>query len=372
MRGYGAPYIKLYLVDQGFSGTLMGSILSVAALVELLLIPVLSRFSDEKKQHRSMWRGMVFIYVIACLVMIAFPYTAVLGLALLASEVSKRTTLVYSLQLSFTKIQQTGQNLHGRVRSMAAGGYMFANATAGILFGIGQYVGLFIAAGIAGLMSVYASKSMPEATFNKDSGELSESTSKRSSELYVFLFAQFLVSIGMRGAMLFWLIHFQENLGLETWQIALLITISSLLEIPWMLYMDHLLKRYLTIYLYLLGLISMVVFWILVGAVPSFIWAIAILMLRAPAFSLTNVATLYFINKVSAPKNVATNLTLSQITIPGVAGLISSAPMGYAYDVLPSKLFFGLCAGVLILGAITIFTYHIVFGFEKNKPAKNY
>lgn len=361
MRGYSAPYIKLYLVDQDFSGTLMGSILSLAALVELLLLPTLSRYADRKNHHRLMWRSMMLTYVLACVAIVLFPYTVVLGAGLLASEVSKRTTLVYSLQLSFTKIQETGRGLHGRVRSAAAGGFMVANATAGVIFHFGKYFGIFSAAFITGLMSIYASKVMPEATFDENTIEIEVGDpSERNPALYVFLFSQFLAAIGTRGGLLFWLIHFQENLGIVTWQIAFLVTISALLEIPWMVYMDRLLKQFLAIRLYTVGVIGIAGFLIFVGILPSFVWIFIALMIRAPAFSLSNVAALYHINKISSPQNVATNLTLSQITIPSTAGLLTSAPMGYAYDALPAHLFFGLCAGMLMLSAITIFTYQIL------------
>ncbi|RMG78172.1 MAG: MFS transporter [Chloroflexi bacterium] len=371
MRGYSAPYIKLYLIEQGFSGALMGTILSVAALVELLFIPALSRFADHKQRHRLMWRGMMLVYMTACAAIIFFPHLAILGIGLLATEVSKRTTLVYSMQLSFTKIQQTGRDLHGRVRSASAGGFMLANATAGTIFHLGRYFSLFIAAIIAGLLSIWASKSMPATTFDRNAKPVEPTTqeappkeapAKRNPALYIILFTQFLAAVGLRNGLLFWLIHFQANLGIDTAQIALLVTISSLLEIPWMMYMDRLLSRYFAIHLYIIGLLGMAIFWVTVGIIPSFIWALAILLLRAPAFSLTNVTTLYLINKISAPKNVATNMTLSQITIPSVAGLVSSAPMGYAYDALPPQVFFGLCAVMLVIGAVTILTYQLISG----------
>ena len=58
-RGFGAPYVNLYLDSIGVSATVIGTIVGIASLVELLFSPFLNNLADRYKRHRLL---LVFQY----------------------------------------------------------------------------------------------------------------------------------------------------------------------------------------------------------------------------------------------------------------------------------------------------------------------
>ncbi len=348
MRGYSAPYINLFLTERGFSGTVIGSMLSAAALVELLAIPLFSRLSDRARSHRLFFRALMAGYVVACIALFTIPVPALVLVFALITQVNLRSTFVFGMQLAFTRFAQLGKDLFGRVRSMSAGGFMLANLTAGAVFALGSYAALFTAAATSGALALTFSNAMPLNTVDKPD---EAGTIGRSRQLYVFLASQFFVTMGIRNGFGFWLVHFQENLGIATEQIAIVITLAAALEIPWFLSMDRVLKRWNTANLYLLGAVLFGVVWALTGIVPGFWWVLLLLVPRGLAFATWNLSALFRINEISQPQNVSTNQALGQITIPGIAALISGWPMGYIYDNYPPQVFFSIICGMLFIGA---------------------
>lgn len=362
MRGYSMPYINLYLTQIGFSGTLIGTLFSVASLIELLLIPALSNMADRTHTHRRMWRGISLSYALACIILIAVPFSAFVYVAVLVLQVNGRSTFVYAMQLAFTKMQQNGRVRFGRVRTTSAGGFMLANITAGAVFALGQYVALFIFAAITAGLSVFFSSALPENTTDKPQ---TSAPARRSRQFYVLLAAQFFVTMGIRNGFVFWLVHFQENLGIETGQIAIIVAISAVFELPWFFFFDRLQRRSSAIMLYTLGAITFTGLWLAMPLAENFAGIFVLLIVRGMAFGMWNLATLVRIDEISNPRNVSTNQALAQITVPSVAALISGAPMGYLYDTFAPPVFFITCAGMVAIGVVIV---GVGSRFAKAKP----
>lgn len=352
MRGYSMPYLNLFLTENGFSGTLIGTLVSSAALIELILIPAISKLADRTRTHRLVFQAMSISFVTACLFLILVPYRAVLIACILVVHVSLRSTFIYALQLSVTKLQQYGKTAFGRIRSTSAGGFMIANLTAGMVFGLGRYVALFSFAIGSGLLAVFFSNAMPENTVDKpEQGE----AIKRNAQLFIVLASQFFVTMGLRNGFTFWLVHFQDNLGITTIQISILITLAAGFEIPWFLLVSRMLKQSNATSLYTLGVIGFAIQWVFIGLVPNFTWILILLVPRGMMFALWNLSVLIRIDQISHPRNVSTNQALANITIPSVAILLSGAPMGYIYDNFTPLLYFSICAVMMLIGATIMF-----------------
>ena len=156
--------------------------------------------------------------------------------------------------------------------------------------------------------------------------------------------------MGMRSGFAFWLLHFQDNLGISTEQVTLIVVVSSLMEIPWYNILDGPLRNRSAVWFYVAGAMGFGVIWVLIGSVTSLLAVMGIMVIRGPMFAMINLSGLVHINRVSHPRNVSTNQALSQITIPSLAALLASAPLGYVYDNAEPIVFFGICAGLMILG----------------------
>lgn len=352
MRGFSAPYVNLYLDELQFSATLIGVGLSVASLVELVVIPFLSNRSDRTGTHRRLFRGLILGYVFALAAMLALPLVWILFIGLIITQVSFRSTYLFAMQLAFTRLEQHGKSAFGRVRSVSSGGFTVGNLLTSLIFTLGGYVAIFSAAIVCGLAAVGLSNAMPASTSDKPTkNETSEDVQQRKRQLYPVFAAQFFAMMGLRTGFAFWLLHFQDHLGISTAQISIIVTLSAVMELPFFLLMDRPLRKYSAAWFYIAGVAGLGVQWLLVGIAPNFWWVLVVVILRGPAFAAWNLAILVYINQISHPRNVSTNQALAQITIPSIASLLASAPLGYVYDHFPPLVFFSICCGLMLFGA---------------------
>ncbi len=363
MRGYSAPYFNLFLDDMGFSATLIGTVLSIASILELVMIPTLSRIADSRGAHRLLYRGLMLAYILAVLAMMIYPITAVLFVGTVIVQSNFRSTFLFAMQLSFTKLEQHGKTFFGRIRSVSAGGFMIGNLTASPLFAIGQFTGLFIATIISGALSILFSGAMPKNTTDKPSddmdNETSDETIERNRLMYPVFLAQFFVAIGLRNGFAFWLIYFQDALNIPSEQIPLIVAFSAILELPWFMLLDGPMKRWSAVWFYIIGAIGLGIHFVFFGLAGSFLAIIVILITRGPMFAMWNLSILVHINEISHPRNVSTNQALAQITVPSIAGLISSAPLGFVYDNFSPMIFFVLCCVAMVIGGLIMLVSHL-------------
>lgn len=364
MRGFSAPYFNLFLDEMEFSATLIGTVLSVASILELIMIPTFSKLADITGSHRLMYRVLILAYILAVLAMMVYPVTAVLFVGTVIVQANLRSTFIFAMQLSFTKLEQHGKTFFGRIRSVSAGGFMTGNFLASLIFGFAQYAGLFSATIISGLLSVAFSSAMPKNTTDKPSdamdNETADETTTRNRKMYPVFLAQFFVAIGLRNGFAFWLIYFQNHLGISTEQIAIIVTVASILELPGFMLLDKPLKKWGAVWFYVIGVIGLGLIFVLYGVVASFLAVLGVLVIRGPMFAMWNLSILVHINEISHPKNVSTNQALAQITIPSIAGLISSAPLGFVYDNYSPMIFFVLCCVTMTIGGLIMLGSHLM------------
>lgn len=365
MRGFSFPYFNLYLDDQGVSSTLIGTILSVAALLELFMIPLFSRWADRTRTHRLLFRGLMLSYAAACIVMLLFPNRNVLFAAMLLVNVNLAGTFVFGMQLAFTILDQHGKSFFGGVRSASAGGFTVASLLSSLLFSIGRFSALFSAAFVSGAIAVGLSNVMPQSTSDKPT-KTNGTAVARSRGFYIILASQFFAIWGMRNGFAFWLLHFENNVGISYTLIPIIVGLSGLFELPFYYLLDRLGGHSRAATSYIVGAIGLGVFWFFTGIIPGF-WAIVgILIFRGLAFALWSVAVLVLINQISHPSNVSTNQAIAQITVPSIAALVSGAPMGYIYEHYPPLIFFCICGAMMILGAMVMLVSQRFLGVRLN------
>src|SRR5689334_13246621 len=70
-RGLTIPFINLYLVSIGFSGTQIGILITVSALIQLIIPPALHALADRTGQHRRLYYGFLIGNATASLGLVA-------------------------------------------------------------------------------------------------------------------------------------------------------------------------------------------------------------------------------------------------------------------------------------------------------------
>ena len=89
VMGMTTPFFNLYLIDVGLSATLIGTLLSVAALLELIITPLLNTYADRRSVHRRLFVTYMVMFAAANLI---YANTNSIGLIVVAALMIGITT----------------------------------------------------------------------------------------------------------------------------------------------------------------------------------------------------------------------------------------------------------------------------------------
>ena len=189
----------------------------------------------------------------------------------------------------------------------------------------------------------------------------------RNRGIYVLAASRFFVAMCTNNAFAFLFIHLSQNLDVRISEIGVWAAILALVEFPFYYLTDALLPKVRLRITYILGIIGVA----LDHARYRYCAQLATMLsccsfvrgLSWPAYQLSSYR---LINAVSHPRNVATNQAIVQVTMPGIALLLTGSLYGWAYDHLGAGAFFALCALAAALGACIV-----VAGFPCLSNARN-
>ncbi len=353
--GMVVPFFNVYLTEVGFSATLIGTLLSVGALLALILTPLLNNLADRIGIHRRLYMGYVLLFALANGLFMASQSTLILMLAFLLVQITSGPSVMLGMQLTMTKLQQQGRATLGRLRSFSALGFSLASLLSGQLFNLGGYALVFGAGGVLAGLSAQLATILPERTANQKRPTKLE---PRRRGFYVLVLAQFFSAMGLRAGFDFLFIHFNQDLGIPMNQLGLWAALLAGVEIPFFVMLDPLLKRFDARLLYLVGAVGMGGVMIGFGIVPNLTWLVLLLLIRGLVWPLYYLPVFLVISQASNPHNVATNQAILQITVPGIAALLTGSLAGWMFDNLGATTLYMACAGACFVGAlITLLGY---------------
>lgn len=360
------PYVNVFLTDQGFSGTWIGTLGSAGALLSLALTPLFNQIADRLMLHRRLFMLYMGGFAIANITFALAPDHLLLALAVLLSRLTISPSLTLGMQLTITFLMSRGKAILGQLRSFASLGFTLASLVAGQLFALGGYPLLFwVAAGIA-LLTVLASTIFPARSPDESKAEAG-AKQPRNRGFYVMAASQFFVSMGTYNMYSFIFIHFNQNLEVASAHIGLWAALMGAVELPFFFMMDKILPRFRIRIAYIVGMLGTALFAFLLGVVQSTLLLAPLLVLRGLVWPCYQLSSFTLVNAISHPRNAATNQAILQVTMPSIALLLTGSLFGWAYDNLGPAPFFSLNALMCVIGAgIVIAGFRL---FEARKVA---
>ncbi|MBN1565062.1 MAG: MFS transporter [Anaerolineae bacterium] len=357
------PYVNLYLVALGVSASQLGIILSIGALLEMAVIPVMTSAADHRGKHRLLYTGFIGTLAVGNVLLVSSDWFWSLALAAVLIEMAFRPTASLGFQLVITQVHNEGRNIAGRIRGISSLGFGLASLVAGPLFALAGYTGLFLSAVASYLGGLVFRDSLPESISDPVNSEPETQTPPvpHNRGFYLLMVSMFFLMMAHRAGYAFWFVHFQQNLGVSTGEIGRLAALMALVEIPFFVLLDPLLTRIDVRLAFILGGLGMSAVWLGTGFLPSRGWIYPLLLLRGGVFSAFYLTTFLVIVQISAPQNVATNQALLQGTIPSLATVLTSPLSGWLYDVAGPKALYSAITVVSLIGiGIVIAGYHLL------------
>lgn len=346
-RGLVLPFANLYLADVGFSGTVIGLLVSLSALLRLTLSPLMNIVADRTGRHRQLLTGLIMGNGSALFAMAATTNPLLLGGFVLLRDLTDRPRDPLLTQLTITWMERQGLSIFGRIRVWGSIGWGVVTMFSGRIFAAGGYALLFVLSAILSLGALVFVRVLPHQT--TDSEEHNTTAAPREPGFYMLLVSLFLYAVGMTSTYTFMFIYFQYSLGASTGLIGVLAAVAALAEIPSMLFIDKLVRRVNILITLAVGILGMVMLWTAFALLVDTTLLIPLMILRGTFFTFQAVSIPLLVSRISHPNNVATNQSLALVTIPGLAVLLTGPVSGWIFDHLGAQTLFVLAgfAGVL-------------------------
>src|SRR5215207_5437931 len=150
-RGLVLPFLSLYLISLGFTGAQIGIVISLNALAQLIVTPLLNSWVDRAGEQRGLYYGMVTTNAIATAAA-ALPLSKVLmGGTLMARDLADSPSVGLLAQLTITWMSKHGKLVYGRLRGWGSVGWAVTAFLSGALYKVGGYPLLFLLSALLNL-----------------------------------------------------------------------------------------------------------------------------------------------------------------------------------------------------------------------------
>lgn len=362
------PYVNLYLTELDFSGALIGTLAAAGAILTLGLTPLLNQMADRLMLHRRLLMLYLVGFALASLIFATTRQEILVIFAVLLFRVTVGPSMMLGAQLTLAELIRRGRAIFGQMRSFSALGFAVASALAGQVFALGGYSMIFTIGAIFSLISIQLATIFPAKPKAKVKPEAGPGQ-PRNRGIYVLAASQFFVTMCTHNAFAFLFIHLSHNLGVDTADVGVWAAILALVEFPFYFLTDALLPKVRLRVMYIFGVVGVALTTLGIGLVPNLPMLALLLVFRGLAWPAYQLSSYRLINAISHARNAATNQAIVQVTMPGIALLLTGSLFGWVYDHLGASVFYALCALAAAVGVCIVIAGFRLFDARKRRDS---
>jgi PPP family 3-phenylpropionic acid transporter len=351
--GVNFTYLNVYYINKGLSGTQIGILSMVAAMLMMVGSSLWGYISDRTGQARLIMAGGAAGSVVIALI---FPFAHTFVHFLVLSALFSLGSCTFFILADSTTLALLGEHReeYGRYRLGGTIGYILTSAVSGFIFERTGLVWMFPAYAVVMVIFIFVALRVPvlpvRPTGDRPAQQLGQMV--RRPVWLVFALCSFLIWMAANGSLNFLGIA-MKAMGAGDSLIGLAMMISAVGEIPFMFFSGSIMRR--------LGLrrmlwLSMLFFIIrigLLGLLTSPAWAIAINLINGPAYVFFWNSAINYANRMAPDALKATAQGLFTSTT-SLAGMVSALLCGWMFDTLGANGMFQVLA-VFCLAAFLIF-----------------
>ncbi len=363
--GLYAPFVTIYLTEQGLSATQIGLLISVGSFLELILAPIFNTIADRTNRHRLLYIIFNLCISLSTLLFAIALHETIIIFAFLLNQVTMRPSIALLSQLTVTRLDEFNLNIFGKLRLRGSIGWAITSILNGTLIAVGSYALTFFMAFITNTAKFIFIPALPSQT---NANPKNQETAPRQRAFYIILTSQFFFHGGVSAFFSFLWIYLEADIQIPLERIGWFAAFIAITEMLPMQYVDSLMERFNIRLVAMGGMLGMSLIWLIYGVIPTVGWLVLLHLVYGLFFTMNTVAMVLLVARISAPVNVATNQALIQVTMPALAMLITSPIAGWLYDnVGPNAMF--LFSGLmgLIGSGILMVNYRLLINRQKRK-----
>jgi MFS transporter, PPP family, 3-phenylpropionic acid transporter len=358
--GFIQPFLNLFYVSLGLAGKQIGTFAALGAIVSLFIAPLW--VNEVKKQPRPRRFLQLALALSACAYLLIanqnsfWPIAVIVLLqAVVASGIGPMSD---SLAVKISQFAEAG---YGSVRVLGSFGWIFAVLSSGWLIERLGFKAGFLGVSTAYLVAIALLFFIHPQHFSPAIAVSQAKTSLRVTAQRVFRdrtlagFALALVFIGFlnNGVAQFENV-FLSQLGASKSLISVAGIMSAIVELPFMLFADRIMRRFGAHRLLLLAVLMSAGLRLTVLSFPAIYTIMAVRFIGGTSFSLYTVAFVGLISERTLAHETGTVLALFTVTIAGLVNIIAAPVAGALYDAIGARWLYAFAMSGYLLAFISL------------------
>ena len=358
--GFVLPFMNLFYVSLGINGKQIGLISSISAIVGMIASPIWVSEVKRRPQARRILQIAVvlggigyvligkqteFIYILPLVFLHALATTGVMPLSdSMAVTVSQRSGAGYGSVRVFASL--------GWIVSVLAAGWLVERFGYGAAF-MGVAAMWIFAAGVVFAIQPQYFTSHTAETQPKTNLRLAVQRVLQNRTLLGFAFALIAIGFANSGVLQFENVFLQE-LGASKQLISVAGTLSAIVELPFMIFSDRIVRRVGAHKLFLIALSLTIMQRLAVYLIPTIPTIMLVRFIGGVAFSFYTISFVNLISTQTDPAETGTVLALYTVTIAGLVNIIAAPIGGAIFDAVGARSLYILSAGGYLVGVTSL------------------
>jgi PPP family 3-phenylpropionic acid transporter len=344
------PFLNLYLVEVGLTGTQIGIIQGWTALVAIFVTPLIGLLADRTQRHRFILGLVAFTKGISAPLMPLSNAWLWLTTTVSLRVISAGAHDAILNRLTLARLKQNHSQKLGSVRFWGSLSFAATSMLSGMVARGRSVAVLFPLAGVLGTIAVFFVGAFPARMAERQSMRASrERLPKRSSHLLLLLLIIFLFTFGRSGPETFAYVFLSKDLSADNDLIGLLGALTWLAALPAYYVADWLLRRWGSVVTMAISFGLYIFGWSGYALIPHPVLALPLVALEGFGQALYLVSMVILLGELSLPERAATDQMLAQLTVPGLASMIAQPVSGWLFDTLGGRSLFAFDALIVLL-----------------------
>jgi len=362
MGGWGfiLPFINLFYISLGLSGTQIGTVGSVSSIVGLVVSPIIVSEIKKRPQARGILQASLMLGAV-CYFLLGQQTVFLLILVIVFFQSLVGAGIIPASDAMAVHVSEEAGTGYGSVRVWASAGWILTVPASGWLIERFGFQAGFLGVSLMWLTGAMMTLLIQPRYFISPSLEGKSKSNIRTSFSHIahdrtlLGYAIALIFMGfLNNGVLQFENVFLSQLGASKQLIAVAGILSAIVELPFMIYADRYIRR-VGAHRVLLFAITMIFFQrAAVLLFPSILTIMIVRFIGGVAFSFLTIGSVFLISSRTNPNETGTVLAIYTVTLSGLVNVLAAPMAGAIFDTVGPRWLYAFAATGYAAGLLSV------------------
>ena len=362
MGGWGfiLPFINLFYISLGLSGTQIGTVGSVSSIVGLVVSPIIVSEIKKRPQARGILQASLILGAV-CYFLLGQQTVFLLILVIVFFQSLVGAGIIPASDAMAVHVSEEAGTGYGSVRVWASAGWILTVPASGWLIERFGFQAGFLGVSLMWLTGAMMTLLIQPRYFISPSLEGKSKSNIRTSFSHIahdrtlLGYAIALIFMGfLNNGVLQFENVFLSQLGASKQLIAVAGILSAIVELPFMIYADRYIRR-VGAHRVLLFAITMIFFQrAAVLLFPSILTIMIVRFIGGVAFSFLTIGSVFLISSRTNPNETGTVLAIYTVTLSGLVNVLAAPMAGAIFDTVGPRWLYAFAATGYAAGLLSV------------------